>query len=82
METKDFSEGQRVAYIPSHANGNILHPDVEHGTVKSMNEITVFVLFDCDTQAKGCYPWALAILEPEPPEIVPALWPSVWHHNI
>lgn len=35
--------GDRVIYVPTHANGDINHPDVEYGTVKSWNKKFIFV---------------------------------------
>lgn len=37
------SIGAIVTYVPSHANGNINHPDCERGRVKSWNDGGVFV---------------------------------------
>jgi len=37
--------GDRAAYIPYHANGDINHPDVEYGIVTGMNKEYVFVRF-------------------------------------
>ena len=46
MRTDFFYPGQRVVYIPNHANGDLHHKDVEPGTVSSRNEHNVFVKFD------------------------------------
>lgn len=35
--------GDIVTYVPRHANGNINHPDVERGRIKSWNDGGVFV---------------------------------------
>lgn len=40
-----FKPGQQIAYIPSHANENINHPDVEFGFVTSVNDSYVFCRF-------------------------------------
>lgn len=43
----EFQPQDRVAYVPTHANGDINHPDVEYGTVSSVGTIgNVFVRFD------------------------------------
>ena len=36
----------RVAYVPTHAHGDMNHPDVEYGVVSSTNAKYVFVKFD------------------------------------
>jgi hypothetical protein len=68
MNEQQFGKGTRVAYVPIHANGDITHPDVEHGTVSSSNEKgTVFVKFDKQllkfgwegTTSQGCSPDSL-----------------------
>lgn len=46
MNLSEIKPGMRVAYIPGHADGDLLHPDVEHGTVSSVNHMYVFVRFD------------------------------------
>ena len=38
----DFKSGEQIAYIPSHADRDINHPDVEFGFVTSVREDTVF----------------------------------------
>jgi len=35
--------GDRVIYVPTHANGDINHPDCEYGIVKSWNKKAIFV---------------------------------------
>lgn len=72
MNTKQFSPRARVAYIPSHANGDVSHADVEHGFVSSLsqNGKTVFVKFDRQlekfgwdgTTSQGCDPSDLRVL--------------------
>lgn len=44
--TESFRVGERVVYIPGHAEGDISHPDCECGKVSSTNEKFVFVRFD------------------------------------
>ena len=41
-----FKNNQRVVYIPTHADGDLNHPDAEYGTVSSTNHLYVFVKFD------------------------------------
>ena len=51
--------GDRVLYVPNHANGDRSHPDCEAGRVTSIGEQdTVFVLFDDPGsmgRSKACY---------------------------
>lgn len=42
METKDFSRGMQIIYVPTHANKNLEHVDCEYGFVTSTNEKFVF----------------------------------------
>ncbi len=50
----DLKTGDRVAYVPYHANGDLNHPDIEIGTISSMKDVsktilphfTYFVRFD------------------------------------
>lgn len=42
---KDFEKDECVTYVPTHANGDINHPDVENGIVSSVNEFYVFVKY-------------------------------------
>jgi len=37
--------GDRVIYIPTHAEGNVNHPDCEYGIVSSWNDKYVFVKY-------------------------------------
>jgi hypothetical protein len=46
MELHDIKPTMRVAYVPLHAHGDIAHPDVERGTVSSVNQRFAFVKFD------------------------------------
>jgi hypothetical protein len=48
MKLEHVNKGQRVAYVPTHAHGNLQHKDVEVGTVSSKNARFVFV--KCDKQ--------------------------------
>jgi len=53
-----MSPGDRVIYVPNHADGDRRHPDCEHGAITSIGEFTgyIFVLFDGDLRPKACYP--------------------------
>ena len=54
MNENDLSTGDRVAYVPYHAKGDISHSDVEYGTISLIKEFmpgdiprfTYFVRFD------------------------------------
>lgn len=43
LTVNDFKPDMRVRYVPSHADGDLLHKDVENGVVKSVNDKYVFV---------------------------------------
>lgn len=55
--------GDRVAYIPYHANGDINHPDVEYGIVTGMNKEYVFVRFGNEEISKAVIPLRLQKVE-------------------
>ena len=38
----DFERGQQIAYVPTHAAGDLTHSDVEFGFVTSVRGDTVF----------------------------------------
>ena len=44
--SKDYKKGDKVLYIPNHANGDATHPDCMKGVVSSVNEKFVFVKYD------------------------------------
>ena len=46
MNLEDFNVGDRVLYIPLHANGDRNHPDCEVGVVTSKNDYFVFVRYN------------------------------------
>lgn len=49
-----FVERERVIYVPTHAEGDINHPDCEHGAVSSIGQIgNVFVKFDAQVKNFG-----------------------------
>lgn len=53
----DFKAGDRVRYVPYHANGDVRHADCQNGRVTSVNSHYVFVKFrpEGDT-AEACLP--------------------------
>jgi hypothetical protein len=58
MTESDFKIGDRVAYIPYHAHGDIKHRDVEYGVITSKkywapNEC-IFVRFGNMQNSQGC----------------------------
>ena len=60
--------GNRVAYVPLHAAGDITHPDVELGTITSIGMVCVFVRFDsqpADAPGRACGVEDLRLIEPE-----------------
>jgi len=44
-KTSDFKKGDKVRYVPNHANGNIHHPRCKDGVVSSHNPLFVFVKY-------------------------------------
>jgi len=42
---KTFERGDQIAYIPTHAKGNVAHPDVEFGFVTSVDGERVWCRF-------------------------------------
>jgi len=57
MTTTDFKKGQRVRYVPNHAEG----------VVKSTNDWFVFVIYDnaCQVMTTGDEPYTAASTRPE-----------------
>jgi hypothetical protein len=54
LDSQEFTPGDRVAYVPTHADGDMEHTDVELGTVSSLgNGNIVFVRFDKQVQVLG-----------------------------
>lgn len=49
----EYKTGERVIYVPNHADGDHNHPDCEHGAVSSSNHRFVFVRFDKDVANYG-----------------------------
>lgn len=46
----------KVLYVPTHAEGDITHPDCERGVITAMRDGGVWVRFGNDAHAKLCYP--------------------------
>jgi len=44
--THNFEHGDKVRYIPIHAEGNPRHKDCQNGVVSSINDKFVFVKYD------------------------------------
>ena len=42
----DYKKGDKVRYVPNHANGDVHHKDCQNGVVSSTNERFVFVKYD------------------------------------
>lgn len=51
----NFKSGERVLYAPTHAKGDLSHPDCEQGTVSSTSARFVFVRFDRPVSGVGCF---------------------------
>jgi hypothetical protein len=66
MKTTDFKKGDRVLYIPHHAQENQEHPDCEQGVVSSINDTYVFVKYDNSmcTMITGDEPYTAAATDP------------------
>lgn len=56
VTTADFKPGQLVRFVPSHADGDINHPDCENGRVTSTNDKYVFVRFGHSEGGQACNP--------------------------
>jgi len=56
LTTQVFKQGDRVAYIPPYAKGDITHKDVEQGEITSINYLYIFVRFDKTIYIKACNP--------------------------
>ncbi len=53
---RDFSPGDRVLYVPHHANGDTTHADCERGVVTSTNEVNVFVRYGAGIHSQATSP--------------------------
>jgi hypothetical protein len=56
MKASDYKPGDRVRYMPLHANTDPNHPDCDLGIVKRSNEKYVFVLYGHSKTAKATAP--------------------------
>lgn len=67
MKLEDAKKGQRVKYIPAHAQGDPNHKDCETGVVKSKNDIYIFVIYDnlMGVMTTGDEPYTPAATRPE-----------------
>lgn len=63
--TNNFKTGQRVKYIPRHAQGDENHKDCETGTVSFTNDYVVFVKYDGDYHSMLQYAEGKSILNSE-----------------
>lgn len=55
MDHDAIYDGMHVLYVPTHAQSDLNHKDVEQGIVTSKNDTYVFVRFGGDTHSKGCH---------------------------
>jgi len=44
--TQEYKQGDRVAFIPLHANNDINHRDVKQGTLDHNDHINAYIRFD------------------------------------
>lgn len=45
MNCEDFKRDDKVLYVPTHADGDVNHPDCQRGIVSSQNGVCVFVKY-------------------------------------
>ena len=70
MDKSQLRIGQRVRYIPGHANGDSKHADCEDGIVRSFNSKgNSFVVYDNATRGRMltltlAEPWTAACTDP------------------
>ena len=59
LKLRDFKHGDRVIYIPTHADGDVTHSACENGCVSSVTERSIFVKYDCllGEALTGNEPW-------------------------
>ena len=53
MKWDECYQGQRVKYIPQHANGDAAHPDCEMGIIKSYRDNYVMVRYEGTSNIKA-----------------------------
>lgn len=65
VSTPQFKRGDWVVYVPGHADGSLLHPDCEQGTVSSVGEDSriVFVVYKDQLHPKATSPLDLVAAE-------------------
>ena len=51
--TEEVDIGRVVNYVPTHARGNLNHPDCERGVITSFNDHAVFVKYGNQVTNKG-----------------------------
>ena len=54
MQLYEIERDMLIAYLPTHAGGDLCHPDVEQGRVTEIRGDVVFVAFPGSPNAKGC----------------------------
>jgi hypothetical protein len=64
--TQEYKAGDRVAYVPLHAEGDLTHKDVEQGFITSVNHLYIFVRFDNKVTPQACQPSSLVKIDNEP----------------
>ena len=67
MVTDDFKKGMLVRYVPTHAHGDVNHPDCQNGVVSSTNSRFVFVKYDnaVGVMVTGDEPYTSQATEPD-----------------
>lgn len=65
LKLEEIETGQRVIYIPKHANKDRNHPDCRWGTVSSKNDKFAFVRYDEQVSRLG---WEGATSQATKPE--------------
>ena len=74
MQLHQVSFGQVVRYLPTHAQGDLFHPDAELGIVSSKNDKVVFVKFHKELLRRG---WEFCTSRAVNPEDLDLLYDSV-----
>lgn len=75
MDKNELHAGQRVRYVPGHANGDRNHPDCEDGIIRSFNSQGFpFVVYDNRRRGvlltlEQAKPWTAACTDPS--DLVP-----------
>ena len=75
MKLSDCTPKMLVAYVPTHANGDVTHEDVQLGVVSSVNEKFVFVKYEKQLSKFG---WDGTTSEAtDPNDLVPFPFPEM-----